>query len=174
LFTINYKKLSKDFSALDKMMQNLALFFATETSGQSKRLAYAFKNQLIADIKSQRWVGAWKYSEVYEKWLKKTGQTMDFWRLEDSLIHAFEVKRFQYGYRVGINKSHSGFKGWNQKGRYPVHKYAHSLEFGDPANNQPARPMFFPSLREFVKGVGPKIKKEMYQSARKKWKKTWT
>ena len=156
------------------MMKNLGLFFATKTSGMSKRLAFDFRKQLISDIKSQRWVGAgWKYSDVYKKWLEETGQNMDYWRLEDSLIHAFEVKRFNYGYRVGISKNKRGFRGWKQDKPTLVNKYAHALEFGNPRNNQPPRPMFFPSLEDFMKNVKPTIRKEMYESAKQKWRKTW-
>ena len=120
--------------------------------GYNQQCALAYYNLLKYNILNQTYRYMWpKYNPDYEAWKLKEYPGREFWQLTMSLYHAISVWHESREHTKGGRKA-----GWaaglfpsetNEAG-VPIDAYAIQMEQG--FGNQPARPLFAPTLDDFI------------------------
>lgn len=148
MFKISLDKTDKD--NYQKALQRTSDKILSERDKLPFRCATEFQFVLLKNITSQVFKHVALKSEAYRKWkLDRVGHT-DFWVLDGDLINAIRVFRDGKGWMAGIpaNVSDSGGKAMRGHGKsLPIVLYGKWLEYGNPRNNQPARPVIRPTTK---------------------------
>ncbi len=130
--------------------------------------AVGFHHLLINNLVHERFKGGGfgfgsyaPYNPRYAAW---KGSSSGFWILDGDLVSNIVKRKMgrPKGWAVGVNDvPDSGKKSWlKERGkagkRKSIGMYAIMNEFGDPARNFPARPLFRPTREEYAKDHWPK------------------
>lgn len=143
------------------------------------RNAVAFRNLLLFNINSQKYMSGYTLSKEYGKWKKEKVGHIKFWKLFGHLIKNLTV--FPVGGGFGrMNKWMSGITpGVMDKGGTSMHgskggrpvlisAYGRWMEFG--RRGQPARPIFGPTTKEYSMGRWLRMGKKSIVAVKKAWR----
>ena len=150
---------------IDRAPALLNRFVRSKANELSKALAEA--------ISSQKYVTEWSRWQTggssrnpasltpeYKKKKQKAGMDKGFWQLTGSVLQALQAKQIKISQSRGLDFTYtvgsivSGRNPGNVIGKWPkptqIENYLYAMEYGNPATNQPARPIFRPTMRDFI------------------------
>ncbi|MDD5053702.1 MAG: hypothetical protein WC516_08865 [Patescibacteria group bacterium] len=171
-----------ELRTIETGFQNFIKDFVSQADLSVKKMADEFKIELILNITSQKFAGAFSpLSNYWENWKAEHGRPQDFWINYNYLYNAFGVTKTIGGYSVGIDENilpeqSSSFK---MDRRTPIWKYLFYNEFGRGAFSkgkvsvgpQPARPVINPTREIVYSGFwNEKIKEDFQQKISEKFK----
>jgi len=119
------------------------------------------------NIMSEKYSGAYPaYSEKYGKWKQKKGYKYPgWWKLEQNLLNALTVFKTEDGWMGGIPAGLGGSRGGT------IAVYGSAGEFESFRGDQPARPVFEPTMQEYAKDENgwKKRAKEALDAMKEAW-----
>lgn len=143
LIQINPKDIANAVRAIDKLEQAII----REEDRLPMECAVDFYQLMIQNIMSEKYSTNYApYSVRYSKRKQKEGKPFPgWWKYSRELVGALTAFKVENGWMGGIPAS-----AYNTEGRQ-IAEYGGAGEFKDVREEQPARPVFYPSMIEFSK-----------------------
>jgi len=141
------------------------------TENQQMRSAIDYRHRLTTNIMTQRYAGRYaSYHPQYAKWKQaRTSNFPGYWVLSGRLVGSLTSMRLPHG------KASAWFGGvqpgaLGERGR-PIALYGSAGEFSFIRPNQPARPVFTPTMEDYAKDPSGWMKRgnETTRAVRNAW-----
>lgn len=141
----------QDFIRWTSALKRITKQTIIEAENLPRKCSIDYYQLVYRNIVSQKYAGGYPaYHPDYEKWKKKLGTRMDYWRLWDALVNSlgsFKVQsdEGETAYMGGISDTIT-FKG------KPIAMYGRTVETGKfgPGKAVKPRPVFKPSALEYA------------------------
>jgi len=181
-FGLTFSKFDRQVKELVKRTRKLNTDAQSQVGPRSiliRRLSEAYFKELKTNLTSGKYPSGGKpLNTRYADWKLRNYGFLDPWFLEGDLFRNIVIFETQGVRAVGIPKGiKAGGKSWlydreNQSRSYnsrEITYYGYLNEFGSPGGRIPARPVFGPTLADFVNGKADAITKEAAIRVFKKW-----
>lgn len=154
-----------DLSRWMRALRRLKIRASHRINKMQRDCAIEYYQLVHANIVTEKYAGGYTpYSKTYAKWKQKKGYLYPgWWKLSLNLIHALTVFKQGDGWVGGIPPGATG-----ERGR-PISIYGAAGEFKSVRLEQPARPIFEPTMQEYAKEAWKKKGQENLSKIREAW-----
>lgn len=161
----------RDFIRWTSALKRITKQTIIESNELPRKCSIDYYQLVYRNIVSQKYAGHYpKYNKDYERWKKKFGTRMDYWRLWDALINSLSSFKVQgdegeTAYMGGVSNLIT-FKG------KPIAMYGRTVETGKfgPGKAVKPRPVFKPSALEYVEGPWRRRFNDSVRKIKQSWR----
>ena len=177
--TLNPPDVRRWFGATDRLISEAKRL----EDDLPRKMAVDYVQLLVQNIMTQKFAADYdSYHEDYEKWKTQWGAVRGFWRLRNNLVNSLTQWKLSKGqWKGGITEGAMDIGGtsWFSVGKglgkvKPISMYAKVMEYGGDfsasgGGKHPERPLFDPTLEEYMNSGAKKRMEETASQLRSKW-----